>query len=818
MIEGTVEKSDKKIINPRLSLNSDLIYFKNDILTDLKKLEVKISQKIDNKNDETDSKLLSIQNTLDSLTQKIFNISNSFSESNYEKEKIESLCQFSSKMEELTNKYEIKLNKISKDLVGAINKYDNLILNNIFYQGIIGSNNAKFINFHQFIDYVLKNIKELVNFKEKVSGIDFNLYKKKLDMMMDGLTKQINDIMESTKIFTIHCVSNLEEKIKSNLNLYEEKLFNLKINNSERYNNLEKMTQNLIKEWETMNEVKKQIELIFGKNYGSYKNHFLAEKKLDQCLKDNIEMKKKIDLIIEYLKGVKSETATNMSFNEYLNKKSKVESYLKKYISGEVGMEQISQLSRKFSRRNMSSTENLFNNSNNLEHNKTFFRKYTSNNILSHTNSNISNYSNKNNRNNDNYKLLKSVSQINHMENIKSKFLDNANEKNINNSLKKDSHLLKRYNTSNFNNFNSFKKNEDNLKEELKDIKEENSIDNKNEKNNDEERKDSKDINNLNYNKKGSELKTIIEKENISDDENNNQKKIGYYSNKDLVKNHINNINYFGENPININENKANNNNRYNKGNKNINNNITDNTSLSNNYDFNIIVENNEIEEKDDEIENEKKNKNFNWQGKENNTTLQNLENMENNTAFNNTELFNNFSEHYFPTNKTFYIPESKKNKIFELKNKIITNNYNRQYFMNNNSKFNVHNLLTGNRNTLRYFKIINKGEEFSVSNDYLQDKKRNKYNKQYKLNNLNNRNRCSSSLHFYRISKPKLENFEKIANKSSIEDDYNISYENIYNNKIKNKSKSFSNKNRNNNKQKLHIVNFPEIQNNNIM
>ena len=129
------------------------------------------------------------------------------------------------------------------------------------------------------------------------------------------------------------------------------------------------------------------------------------------------------------------------------------------------------------------------------------------------------------------------------MENIKSKFLDNANEKNINNSLKKDSHLLKRYNTSNFNNFNSFKKNEGDLKEELKDIKEENSIDNKNEKNNDEERKDSKDINNLNYNKKGSELKTIIEKENISDDENNNQKKIGYYSNKDLVKNHINNIN-----------------------------------------------------------------------------------------------------------------------------------------------------------------------------------------------------------------------------------------------------------------------------------
>ncbi len=102
---------------------------------------------------------------------------------------------------------------------------------------------------------------------------------------MDGLTKQINDIMESTKIFTIHCVSNLEEKIKSNLNLYEEKLFNLKINNSERYNNLEKMTQNLIKEWETMNEVKKQIELIFGKNYGSYKNHFLAEKKLEQCLR-----------------------------------------------------------------------------------------------------------------------------------------------------------------------------------------------------------------------------------------------------------------------------------------------------------------------------------------------------------------------------------------------------------------------------------------------------------------------------------------------------------------------------------------------------
>ena len=315
--------------NPRMSINSELIFFKNELLGDLKQAESKIVKKVEKINEDTEQKLMNFQNKLDSITQKLFSLSNKASQNSQLKDQVESLLEFRSKMEETMNVYEFKINGISKDLVEAINKYDRLIENNIFYQGVIGSNNSRFNNFHNFIDYVLSNINQLITFRDKTIGIDFKQYKTKIDSMIEGLKKQSDGIIQHNKIFTITCLDDLETKIKSHFDLVEQRLFDLKIQNSSQCTDLEKLSQNLIKEWERIAQIKREIETTIANNNDAFNYHYiLTENRLNDCSNDYNEIKRKFDLLIEYLKGLK--LGSHANFSEFINSLNAQEFHKKK--------------------------------------------------------------------------------------------------------------------------------------------------------------------------------------------------------------------------------------------------------------------------------------------------------------------------------------------------------------------------------------------------------------------------------------------------------------------------------------------------------
>ena len=472
MNEGPLTTIEKNNFSPKANINSELLFFKNDILGDIKQVESKISKRMEKQNEESEKKLVHLQHRLDSLTQKLFSLSNITSENTYTKEKVDSLYQFRSKVEETINSYDFRLKTLSKDLVETINKYDRIIEGNLYYQGIIGSNNARFRTFHNFVDYVLSNISQLNIFKDKTFGVDFKQYKTKLDSMVEGLKKQTEDIINNNKVYTNICVEQLEKKVKSDFNLYDQKMFDLKIKNSEQCKDLEKLTQNLIKEWERIAEIKREIDLTFGKNSELFKNHFLlTENKLNECINDYNELKRKFDLLVEYLKGMRGGVGSNMTFKEFVQmkendpnfhkKKSSAFSVLKKYIVGEMGMEQITHLPRKYTRKSYGKKNSNPNFSvNNFPQSSKFIRKNTMN-VMSRMNSNSNIYTNINNEQN---KLNKSNSQaILVVNNITNNLKEKVQNNNINtieeekaiNKEGKIKYAYKRYKTSNFNNYKS---------------------------------------------------------------------------------------------------------------------------------------------------------------------------------------------------------------------------------------------------------------------------------------------------------------------------------------------------------------------------
>ena len=929
MNEGTLTTSEKNNFSPK-AVNSELLFFKNDILGDIKQVESKISKKMDKQNEESEKKLVHLTHRLDSLTQKLFSLSSITSENTYTKEKVDSLYQFRSKMEETINNYDFRLKTLSKELVETINKYDRIIEGNLYYQGIIGSNNARFRTFHNFVDYVLSNISQLNIFKDKTFGVDFKTYKARLDNMVEGLKKQTEDIIANNKVYTNMCVEELAKKVQSDFNLYEQKMFDLKIKNSEQCKELENLTRNLIKEWEKIGEIKREIDLTFGKNSENFKNHFLlTENQLNECITDYNELKKKFDLLVEFMKGVRSGVGggigSNITFKEFCQlkendpnfhkKKSSAFSVLKKYIVGEMGMEQITHLPRKYAKKTFGKKNSSQNFSvGGYPQSSKFIRKNTIN-TISRFNSNTNIYTNINNEQN---KLNKSNSQgilvVNNFNNTLKEKIQNNNmntieeEKTINNEEKKLNTSYRRYKTSNFNN-DKINENEEILKVESQEKMLKNNIitlnktfnktpenittksDNKNNSNNNlinkskdniikkeelKEKEKEKDIviknksilvdknkinlneikNDINNEEKKIKLKGRVKFSDIDYSNKNEQKNInkGFANNKMLVSNHINNISFLGKEPINDKKYNIEENINYmilNKDNKDNDNTINisrDNFKINKNYDFNIIVEHNENEEKEDEKEILKviEKKNILFQNKQNNKINDYEINYKNNNYESLSDLPN--SNISLPKNNTLDIADLKKNynnefgkieKKEKQKNKTIDNNNSNNIVINEENRINLHRLLRGDVNVLSSVKIINKGEELKVLKINNSDKKIKKKEKKINLNDIKTPIRNNSGINFFPSSNPvnklNYELFEdviKSKEKDIEEDNYNFNFninidsnDSRDNNKINytakkvNKmnntefrSSSSNNNRRNKNKQKLHIVNLPGI------
>ena len=177
-----------------------------------------------------------------------------------------------------------------------------------------------------------------------------------------------------------------------------------------------------------------------------------------------------MEILIEYLKGLK--IGNNTPFSEYLNKEKgnefirksiNAESYLKKYIVGEVGMDEISHISKKHTNK---SINNLFQSQksilidNNNEYN---------NNVINNENVKPFNLYEENTFKN---KLSQSTKTKNHISNSSIKAFNNnlQDDKNIinnnNNNRTKRAFSYKRYNSS-YVNHNPINDNLDDIKEEV---------------------------------------------------------------------------------------------------------------------------------------------------------------------------------------------------------------------------------------------------------------------------------------------------------------------------------------------------------------
>lgn len=295
---------------PKFISQGDFIYFKNELLQDLKVIESKIISKVKAITDEYEEKMLNMNLKLSSCQTKILELSSNFSSENSQIERVNKLYVFKSISEEKLSAQEKKLKELNDSLNESIYSMNKNIQENINYPGVIGPN-SKFQNLHAFVDFVINNINNMNSFKEKMNSIDIQSYKSKFDKAMKNYKLQMDSFISSSQNLTKETLVVFDNKLNQlfitfDNKVIEEKEFvqtNLdKIHekNNELFNNLTVMKEELSKKIDiNKEELDKKIESISFKNNQFYSDFENIDKKIEEI---NVFIKLKISEYDEKLK------------------------------------------------------------------------------------------------------------------------------------------------------------------------------------------------------------------------------------------------------------------------------------------------------------------------------------------------------------------------------------------------------------------------------------------------------------------------------------------------------------------------------------
>ena len=226
------------------SIKMDLIRFKNDILRDIRTVQICLDDKYIKADDFLKERITNFEIKINSFEKKISELSNLIVTDTTIREKVESLCQFQEEMRDIIFKRRAKYNEFEKQTKDDINKISKILTDSVIYPGIIG-NSAKFQTFHEFMDYVLKEISQLCIFKEKC-GLDLTPFKRKIDLALDNLKLQMNNFCSKDLLNT--SINQSEEKIQSLLKVYNDRLQDTRVENSHYALSLKKKTEEITKQ------------------------------------------------------------------------------------------------------------------------------------------------------------------------------------------------------------------------------------------------------------------------------------------------------------------------------------------------------------------------------------------------------------------------------------------------------------------------------------------------------------------------------------------------------------------------------------------
>ena len=320
------------------NLNNDIIFFKNEILSDMKNIQSKLADKISQideiisqHNSKLDNKINEIYSKFDLLSKEIQEKKN--------EDNIESIIQpIKQKLEENISKLEIQLNLLERDYGNSCFKYDKIISNNLNVPGLIG-NACPYDTLRPFLEYVNIKILELIKTKEK-QNFDFKKYKEKLDSIISNNKTQFDQAQNRINEFCKNGFKQCENNCNEKLDVFEKRIEALRIENGKFSYELKKRSEELKVEWEKLDNYEKDLNIRYDEEMEKYKKIVQnITKKVDKSKEEFNLIKIRFTELSEFIKDVRFRKNINNTFQErkqYKDMSNKIDFNKKQKISTEI--------------------------------------------------------------------------------------------------------------------------------------------------------------------------------------------------------------------------------------------------------------------------------------------------------------------------------------------------------------------------------------------------------------------------------------------------------------------------------------------------
>ena len=255
--------------------NKELNKFKDEILSYISERDNYYSEKIKSLNSRTDNNSKSIEQLSNIVKNNIDNILSMQTDVSTKLDKIKSYDSFMNKANDKLISHEIRINNMREDLSRSNQKYDKIYLENLEVPGYIGRA-SKYPNCKTFFIEIIKELDKFNKFKDK-NMIDLYTYKEKLE----NIIKTFQTIVENNNDSQIKYITKLNDKINKNLlETMEEKIKNVRIDNSIFSKDLIERTSELNILYDKINSIKENILKEFDKYSKEYKEKIEETNKL----------------------------------------------------------------------------------------------------------------------------------------------------------------------------------------------------------------------------------------------------------------------------------------------------------------------------------------------------------------------------------------------------------------------------------------------------------------------------------------------------------------------------------------------------------
>ena len=432
----------------------DFIYFQNEILQDIKKVESKLNEKIGSIYSYIQEISISNEKRYDSINS----IVKKLSDNNFEKTEEKILSQIErlkKKIEDTTLNNNSKISIMQKDLSNACFKYDKIVLDNLKVNGLIGDG-CPYKNLKLFIEYINKKIKEIILAKDKII-VESNSLKEKMNTMTTHIKVELEtEKMKMNEIISQKINGNDEKCLERKKNV-EEIIKDMRMENYKYSDDLIKKTEELKIQWDKLENIKNEIYAKFDEEKKIFKKYsenllhtFNSQREEFDIIKSrfievrdlikNVRFKKNLNEIVNLNRNKNEEKRNN---HEIKNLTKKLNFYKKQKISKK-DLERISRNENnllvidkeweKGEKENESQRINYKNNiSNNKNKNNNDIKKYIKKGNITYIKNQINN-SRDTNRTNSNNNNNKTKNFINKNKGNYKKFINNKDNNETSNT------------------------------------------------------------------------------------------------------------------------------------------------------------------------------------------------------------------------------------------------------------------------------------------------------------------------------------------------------------------------------------------------